>query len=261
MLAGGVGMRIRIIQLLLLILAVPAWAEPLYFVQITDTHLMAPNEWERTRKAIESINRLPFEVSCVVVTGDIFSENFKNASAVARAKALFRQIKAPCYVLPGNHDIPPGNQMAASIWQDAFGPLFQAATYGGVGFAMLYSDPLAVDESALPFKPLEDLKAYLKKDPKRPTLVFTHNPSVLDFRMNTFSSGWPAKSMKAWMQALGMGNVQAVITGHFHRGELHWLGKIPLFVCPAIASRWQRQSGYRIYCYENGRVSYYSVYI
>jgi 3',5'-cyclic AMP phosphodiesterase CpdA len=254
-------MKFRFIQMVLLMLAVPAWAEPLYFVQMADTHLMAPIEWERTKKAIESINRLPFEISCVVVTGDIFSENFRDSAAVARAKALFRQIKVPCYILPGNHDIPPGNQMAASIWENAFGPQFQEASYGGVGFAFVSTVPMAVSESALPFKPLEDLKAYLKKNPKRPTLVFTHNPSTLDFRMNTFGSGWPAKCMKAWMRALGMGNVKAVITGHFHRAELHWLGNIPLFVCPAIASRWERQSGFRIYCYENGQVSYYSVYI
>jgi UDP-2,3-diacylglucosamine pyrophosphatase LpxH len=254
-------MKKWIIQLVILLLALPASGKPLYFVQITDTHLGTPETWEHAQKAFESIQHLPMKISCVVVTGNVFEDNIKDPETVARAKALFKKIMAPCYFIPGNHDISMGDQMAASIWQKEFGPLFHKTYYEGVGFAFVYTVPLVTDISSLPFKPLEDLTAYLKKNTKRPTLVFTHNPSAQDFRMNAFGSGWPEKSMKAWMEALGMGNVKAVITGHFHRAELHWLGKIPLFVCPAISSEWQRQSSYRVYCYENGQVSYYSVYL
>jgi 3',5'-cyclic AMP phosphodiesterase CpdA len=254
-------LRKWIIQLVVLLLAAAAWAEPLYFVQMTDTHLSAPAEWTRARRAIISINQLPFKISCVVVTGDVFSDNYADADAVAKAKKLFKLLKVPCHLLPGNHDVPAGNSQAASIWQEAFGPLFQEAVYGGVGFTFLDSTPLAMSESALPYKPLDDLKAYLKKNPKRPTLVFTHIPSAEDFFGNTMHPGWPAKSGKAWEAVLGLGNVRAVITGHFHRDELHWIGKVPLFVCPPVAGYWGRQLKYRIYEYENGRLSYRTIYL
>ncbi len=254
-------MRKGFLQLIFLFLVVPVWAEPLYFVQLTDTHLSAPAEWQRTQKAIENIKHLPFKLSCVVVTGDIFSDNYADAESVKKAKKLFNQIKVPCHLLPGNHDIPAGNAAAASIWQNAFGPLFYQASYDGVGFVFLHTVPLAVSESALPFKPLEDLKASLQRDPKRPTLVFTHIPSSEDFYNNSMHPGWPAKSEKAWEDALSAGNVKAVITGHFHRDEMHWVGSIPLFVCPPVASYWGRQLTYRLYTYENGKLSYRTIYL
>jgi DNA repair exonuclease SbcCD nuclease subunit len=248
-------------MLFLLVLATPVWSKPLYFAQLTDTHLESDADWQRTEKAIETINNLPFDLSFVAVTGDVFSDNWNDPQAVKRAKELFEKIPIPCRILPGNHDIDYSKEDSIRSWQKAFGPLFQEASYGGAGFAFVYTVPLAREDTPLPFKPLENLRAYLQKDPKRPTFVFTHIPSAEDFYNNEMHPGWPEKNEKAWEEVLGAGNVKAVITGHFHRDEMHWIGDIPLFVCPPIADTWGRQAALRVYDYENGHLSYRTLYL
>jgi predicted MPP superfamily phosphohydrolase len=255
-------MRISLAIMAFFAIASAATAEPVYFAQLTDTHLSANKEWQRTEKAIAAINQLPFPLSCVVVTGDVFSDNYKDLQALKRAKALFARLKMPCHVIAGNHDYNPSDVASQSNWQETFGPFFQAATYGGVGFAFVNTVPLGTLNQILPYKPLEELRAYLKKDPARPVLVFNHIPSSEDFYENTVHFGWPAKNEEEWEKVLSIGNVKAVIAGHFHRNELHWIAKkIPLFVSPPIAGHWQRQASFRVYKYEDGRLGYYTVYL
>jgi hypothetical protein len=55
--------------------------------------------------------------------------------------------------------------------------------------------------------------------------------------------------------------VQAVITGHFHRDELHWLDGIPIFAAPPVAAYWGRQASFRLYEYRDGRLGYRAVYL
>ncbi len=251
----------RYLLIVAALLVGPAWAKPLYFVQVTDAHLSTEANWQRAEKAVEAINQLPFDISCVVITGDVFTDNWKDAEAVKRAKDLFGKFLAPCHVIPGNHDLDFSSQDSIGMWQKTFGSLFQTASYDGVGFVFMYTDPLADGNAPSPFKPLEDLRIYLGKDPKRPTFVFTHIPSAEDFYRNEMHPGWEEKGNKAWEEVLGTGNVQAVMTGHFHRDEFHWIGNIPLFVCPPIADHWDRQATFRVYEYENDRVSYRTIYI
>ena len=53
----------------------------LYFVQISDTHLATRESYRRTQQVIDHINRLPFEIACVVHTGDIMDYNILDFSA------------------------------------------------------------------------------------------------------------------------------------------------------------------------------------
>jgi UDP-2,3-diacylglucosamine pyrophosphatase LpxH len=56
-------------------------------------------------------------------------------------------------------------------------------------------------------------------------------------------------------------NVKAVIAGHFHRDELHWLENVPLYVSSPVAGYWGRQATFRIYEYSNGKIGYRTQYI
>jgi UDP-2,3-diacylglucosamine pyrophosphatase LpxH len=56
-------------------------------------------------------------------------------------------------------------------------------------------------------------------------------------------------------------DVKAVITGHFHRDELHWVGGRPVFAAPPVAGYWGRQASFRLYEYRDGRLSYRTIYL
>lgn len=49
----------------------PAPGARFHFVQITDTHLGKRDHLERTRRLVERINQLPYELACVVHTGSL----------------------------------------------------------------------------------------------------------------------------------------------------------------------------------------------
>jgi UDP-2,3-diacylglucosamine pyrophosphatase LpxH len=64
-----------------------------------------------------------------------------------------------------------------------------------------------------------------------------------------------------WVALINQYNVKAVITGHFHRDEFHWLDKVPLYVSVPVAEKFGRQAGFRIYEYKNGKLGYTTQYL
>ena len=80
-----------------------------YFVQITDTHFGDRDHLERTRQLVDMINRLPYEIACVVHTGDVFADSITDEAIVSQGLAILGRLKAPVHILPGNHDILHGS--------------------------------------------------------------------------------------------------------------------------------------------------------
>ncbi|MFW6303548.1 MAG: metallophosphoesterase family protein, partial [Candidatus Sumerlaeota bacterium] len=73
--------------------------------------------------------------------------------------------------------------------------------------------------------------------------------------------GWRPEYREAWIKLINRYNVKAVIAGHFHRAEQHWLGDVPLYVAPPVAGYWGRQASYRLYHYQAGRLSFTTQYL
>ncbi|MBL7133481.1 MAG: metallophosphoesterase [Phycisphaerae bacterium] len=233
-----------------------------YFVQITDTHFGTPDTAKRTAKAVEMINALPMKIKCVLHTGDITSNKLEHEPTVAASLAAFKRIKAPLHILPGNHDIVVRNRIATlAIYKRKYGKLLIEAHYDGVAFIGVYTEPLAADFPLESFDPLKRLAAALKRAGSRPAIVFHHTPSVDDFYRNRMHAGWDSTLRAKWTKLLNAHNVKAVIAGHFHRDEHHWLGRVPLYVSSSIAGMWGRQASFRIYEYRNGKLSYRTQYI
>ena len=111
------------------------------------------------------------------------------------------------------------------------------------------------------YEPFQQLEKYLKESNGKPVVVFHHSPSVGSFHSNQFHEGWENEIKERWVKLLNKYNVKAVITGHFHRDEHHWLGNVPLYVSASIAGYWGRQGTFRIYEYNNGKISYRTQYI
>lgn len=235
-----------------------------YFVQITDTHLGIPGNRDRTEQVVAAVKRLPMEIACVVHTGDIIDRKKQGDPRVlADALSVFKGLKPFVHFLPGNNDI---NLMAftpknRADYERNFGSLISRAEYKGVVFLFAYTDPLRESVALEGYDPLGAVKEQLDAANGKPVILFHHGPCVDDFYNNRFHGGWAKKAKENWVTLINQYNVKAVITGHFHRDEFHWLGDVPLYVSPPVAQKWGRQTSYRIYEYRAGKIGYTTQYL
>lgn len=238
-----------------------SFAQDFYFVQITDTHLAYKDHDRVTDSIVKSINNLPFDVKFIVHTGDIFQNNLHERNARKSFKKMKRQIDAPLYVVPGNHDLLPDQyEKHQALYLKHVAPFNQIVDVEGVQMIFYYSIPLA--DTLLPDLKkqkvwIENVLDSLKEEPK---IIFHHQPSAKDFYKNKDHESWPENMRIYWEKLVNTNDVNAIVTGHFHRDELHWLGNVPLYVAPSIAGFWGRQASFRIYHYLDGRLSYKTVY-
>ena len=253
--------RHSIILIFCLISGLSVSAQNFHFVQITDTHLGYRNHTEVSNKIVESINNLPFDIAFVVHTGDIFQDNLHDQAAVNEYCTIKENLNPPLYVVPGNHDLLPQNYDSLQVkYQHEIGPLNQIKYHDSVYLVMFYSIPFA--DTLLP--DVETQRQWIEHSLSRlkdeQVLLFHHQPSVHDFYNNKVHESWPEVMRNYWAGLLNKYHVEAVIAGHFHRDEHHYLGNVPLFVSPSIAGFWGRQASYRIYHYQEGKLTYQTVY-
>lgn len=233
-----------------------------FFVQITDCHFGSGDHASRMTNVVDRINALPMPIVCVVVTGDVTSDDITNDAVRMSATGTLARLKMPVHFLPGNHDILMKKVPATvGAFTNSFGPIASTAEYDGVEFLMLYTEPLRRSIHIEGYDPLSWLQTALKQAGRKPVLIFHHTPPFEDFYDNSIHPGWPAAPREQWDKLLQSANVKAVIAGHFHRDELHWSGSIPCFVAPPVAGYWGRQGSFRIYEYDHGAVSYRTVYL
>lgn len=235
-----------------------------FFVQVTDTHLGGgPNHEALAARMVKAINSLPMPIACVVHTGDLAADNLDNGSMAASASNLLHGLHVPCYVLPGNHDLTPRRlETTRRAFETSFGALAGKVEVQGVVFLLLYTEPLRGTVKTPDFDPLSWLETQLKAAVGKPVIVFTHTPPVEDFYNNRLRAGWPAAAQASWTELINRYDVLAVIAGHFHRDELRWDGRVPLYISAPMATYYGRQSSFRIYeVRRDGRLGYRTVYL
>jgi predicted phosphodiesterase len=255
-------MILRIVALLLMCLGFTmSKSQDFYFVQISDTHFGYDDHDKISMELAKSINDLPFDIQAVIHTGDIFQDNLHEETAISTFYQFKSLIKPPLYVLPGNHDILPDKyDEHVNIFQSKIGSLNKIFTIDSVSFLMYYSIPVA---DSLP--DIEVQKQWISHSLKllqdKQVIICHHQPSVLDFYQNKDHLSWPEKEMEWWSSLVNKYNAEAIITGHFHRDELHWLDDVPVYVGGPVAGFWGRQASYRVYHYENKKLSYKTIYL
>lgn len=245
-------------------LSAQSGGSPFFFVQITDTHIGIRENDLRTRRVIEAVNALPMKLACVVHTGDVYDRSVRNqAGAAARARDLFSTLKVPIYFLPGNHEIDLFGETEETkrAFTEHFSPLVYSKPVAGTVFVFAYSDPLREGVALGGFDPLAALRREMAGAGGRPVLLFHHGPSVWNFYSNRFHPGWDPAIKEKWVALVNGFNVKAVITGHYHRDEQHWLGNVPLYVSGPVAEKYGRQACFRIYEYRDGTLSYTTQYL
>ncbi|MBT5465872.1 MAG: metallophosphoesterase [Candidatus Marinimicrobia bacterium] len=238
----------------------PEQSAQFYFVHITDTHFGDANHYARTEKIIELVNDLPMDIKCVVHTGDITSDNITQDSIVTRGLAILSKLDVPIHYVAGNHDILENDLKATRRqYEEHFGPLISVREYEGVQFVTVFTEPIGRGYVLDGFDPLKELEEILSSN--KPSIVFHHSPSPDDFYRNSMHDSWKVEGRDKWVDLLNRYNVKAVMAGHYHRDEVHWLGNVPLYVSAPVGSWWGRQASYRLFEYKNGKVGYRTQYI
>lgn len=233
-----------------------------YFVQITDTHIGKDDHKARTSRCIEEINKLPMEISCVIHTGDIFHDAMGDVEKAKEDLKPFEKLKYPIHFLPGNRDIQEqGYDVSLKSYEKVFGNVNTVELYHNVAFILFYSEPLRNRYRHDCMQQFRWIEGMLKKHGDHPIIVFHHAPSVENFDNNEIHGGWPGDIKEKWIRLLNTYDVRAVIAGHFHRDEHHWLGRVPLYISSSIAGFHGRQATFRIYDYYNGKMRYRTRYV
>jgi 3',5'-cyclic AMP phosphodiesterase CpdA len=229
-------------------------ASTLTFVQITDTHIGDSQNLQRTEQVVDAINKLKLPIMFVVHTGDFYYNTITNQEIMQAGLTAWRKLKYPLYVTAGNHDILAHNLTNSLVaFVQNVGPLQTNAEYMGVQCLFLYTECLREGSTIVNYQPLDWLESTLAQHPSQPTLIFHHAPFVpnmypkdLDVCLHGLLKQYPVKAM---------------ITGHVHADEMFWAEDVPIYICPPVSDLFGRQAAYRIYNYENGKLSYSTRYI
>lgn len=238
--------------------------EPLYFVQLTDTHFGQGDNDRRLSDAVEQINALPMDVRFAVFTGDILHDRMADSNTVNRFFQTLEKLEMPVYFVAGNHDLLKTSATGTlAVFTNRFGPLIQSVEVDGVEFVFVCTEPLAGGVQIEGYHPLAELDALLtEKAAGQPAVVCHHIPSVDDFWGGKMHDGWGrTEAGRQWVDLLNRHQVLAVIAGHFHRDEVHWLGDVPLFVGPPLSGWLGRQGAFRLYEVRDGKVESRTQYL
>lgn len=250
---------------LLCCLYIFAYAEnsDFYFVQITDTHWGYGDNLERTKSVVDGINSLPMKVGFVVHTGDITNQTIENQSLIDSGLTIIRKLKYPIYFVPGNCDILEHSfKQTSDAFVKNFGKICSRIEFQNVSIITLCNLQIKDSSGNKVYDPIIQLDSLLKIKPKNTNaIIFQHCPITDDFYKNEFHPGLSIEEKNKFQKICESGGVSAIISGHFHRDEFQLIGPIPLFVSPPVSGSWGRQSSFRVYHYENGKISYFSQYL
>jgi 3',5'-cyclic AMP phosphodiesterase CpdA len=229
-------------------------ADPIYFAQITDTHLGDSTNLIRTEKIIGAINRSTVPIAFVIHTGDLFYNCIQQEEVLRSGLAALKKLKPPLYIVPGNHDLVATNLPAClEVYQKNFGPTHLTADQGGLKLVLFYSESLRENTTINGYDPMAWLADTLATNAQTPVLLFVHAPFI--------QNAYPKAITDKWNELVTHSSVKAVIAGHVHGDCFDWVGNVPVFVAEPVADLMGRQAAYRVYCYDRGRVSYVTKYL
>lgn len=233
-----------------------------YFVHLTDTHFEDDRNFSTTEEIVARINALPMPIEFVVHTGDITSHGMDDSASLDRGLRILDRLTMPIFFVPGNHDISRRRlESTAQAYTQRLGPWMTSVEIHGVTFVFIYTEPLADDVTIPGYDPIGMLADLLEKLEDRPVIVCHHTPSVPDFYRNRMHSGWDEPIRQKWVDLLNAHHVKAVLAGHFHRDEHHWLGDVPLYVGASVSNAWGRQPSFRIFEYRDEKLTYRTQYL
>jgi 3',5'-cyclic AMP phosphodiesterase CpdA len=246
----------------------------LSFIQVSDTHVStqrlyserrafdvpAEESVRRCRAMVTAVNKCTLPYDLVVHTGDV-AHTRDTTDDYDLARELI-QLERTNYFLPGNHDV---GYSTTHEYRPAFEERFGKTNVAiepaeGLRFVLFDSQPLdnrcGEEDREWAFGQLDRLLT-----PAKPTILFCHVMGLPSYHVNRVWRGWPQSTMNRWTARMKEGGVRAVMAGHFHRDELHYVDGIPFHLCGPVVNMWDRQTCFRHWSIEGGRLSYRTVYL
>jgi len=252
--------------------ATPARVDgPVRLALVSDLHICeATNEQQRLypirlARTIEAVNAAG--VQGVLIAGDLTEHG--TAREYRTFREVIRQFHAPVVYVPGNHDVgnknipgkPPGTSTAQTrLYERECGPSFFQRDLVGVNILGL--------NSSLPGSGLrreQQLWAFLEKHLAVPatntTLLLLHHPpflKTLDEPGGDYFNLEPYPRLRLLALAR-QGGVDAVLSGHLHRGLTNDFGGIPLLTTPPVSfglPQGRQREGWTLLTVSSNRVSW-----
>lgn len=213
---------------------------PLRVLHLTDTHLTADAEGtllglpphETLRHVVAAVK--DEQPDLVLHTGDLAQES--TPAAYAALGRLLAPLDAPCYWIPGNHDVEA--VMGAALARPPFRPR-RSFRAGGWRFLLLNSAVPGAVHGRLAKSSLNWLDQQLATHAEAPTCIALHHAPI------------PVEA--AWLQPLTLRNAEAlrarveahpqvrlVLFGHIHQAlEARW-GRAALYSSPSTCFQFAR---------------------
>ncbi|MBS0625391.1 MAG: phosphodiesterase [Verrucomicrobia bacterium] len=211
--------------------------------QITDAHIVGKNQhWythetkiaERLKRVIAHLNEMDLPPDIVMLTGD--ATDLGEPEAYEHLRELLKPLKAPLYVIPGNHD-------KREAMRGAFSDASYMPKEGFLHYAietypvrLIALDTLVEGEGhgLMCEERISWLEKTLKAEPKKPTLIFMHHPPV--------RTGWKlfdkilCKADPRFEELVRENSqVVGVFTGHYHHLCISSFAGKPCILAPSIA--------------------------
>ena len=223
-------------------------------VQLTDTHIEVPGQLlygkvdtaQHLRESVREINAMKPQPDLVMVTGDLV-EN-PNESSYEHFEQLIAPLKAPTYLMPGNHDDP---QLMLEMFGETqrFPAVHATIQYAiedfGVRILALNSHYQGSELPDFGSHRLLWLQQALEES-DRPTLIAIHHPPMrtgISF-IDMVGEGWFA-GIRDLLELHPQ--VKLVICGHGHTDLAGRIGSVPVYMAGStahglIAARGQDQA-------------------
>jgi 3',5'-cyclic AMP phosphodiesterase CpdA len=213
------------------------------FIQITDTHIVAPGALaygrsdtaDALRRAVATINaKLPLleGIDCAIVTGDLTDHG--TPEEYAHFASIMEGLALPWMAVPGNHDRREAMRAAFSDapWMPDAGPIHWVRDFGP--FAVIGLDTLLEGAHHGELSPggFDFLQASLADIGSQLVVIATHHPWM--------HSGIPAMDAdNLHGGAALMAQLEAhpgsarMISGHVHRAVTGQIGRVTCQIAPA----------------------------
>jgi 3',5'-cyclic AMP phosphodiesterase CpdA len=210
--------------------------------QITDTHIRIPGKLAYRRvdtakylaEAVAHVNQLDPAPDVIVMTGDLV--DFALPAEYEHLAALIAPLRAPVYLLPGNHDDrdPMRQGFRKHTYLPRAGRLNYTIEDGPVRIVAV--DTLIPREGGgeVSAEGLAWLDRTLAAAPKKPTVVAMHHPP---FRTGiSFMDGHGLRDADKFAAVIARHpQVERIIAGHLHRSIQCRVGGTVATTCPSPA--------------------------
>lgn len=194
-------------------------------IQISDTHLTSMGNkpsfnqrldpYDKLSLVFADIKKIKKKPEFIVVTGDLIHEG--NATDYAHLREILhykeQELGTPIFVLLGNHDRTEAFYRGF-LQKSVKNKYYHKVSVNGKDNYFLDTTFGNIEQGYLDKEQLDWLGENLKKEPKRPALIFMHHPiagaSLHHMRFSVLQNG--ADLLRVCRQ----GNIQGIFSGHVH---------------------------------------------